>query len=569
MLSLSGLGLEFNVHGRAIDCGLARCKSSHKLQETSNFCIGLKQSVNSCVMFETARYRSWFNEFVSLFLTEICPSDSFRPFPPRLGNGQSVDLLKLFFIVKEKGGYDSVSERGLWNKVGEEYGLSLGTGPAIKLVYVKHLDLLERELLARVSEIGGFNFKRFQVKCEMHCVDNHASSEMSGNQKISSDDEFENVANKSSANSDEEMEMEMLTHENPRLEKDVIISHKRKRSCLSRMLHWMVSVAKDPTELGIGSLPQCSKFKSYGNNEYWKQVLSVRRLLFLTRPAVCNAQQFVSKKKQRMHPSMYRGPSASTERLRSSSSRLLFETEAYPSCQSSSGPTSDANASSPPDNDISFMKTMWGNENHKRKRIKIGSYFQADVPEWSGKEAACESDSKWLGTRVWPLEKEKREELKLLIERDPVGKGRVESCGCENCGSVECVRFHVAERRSKLKLENGSAFYNWHFDKMGEEVALSWTEDEDKRFKATVKAGSCTSRLSKKKKKCFWKQTFKSLPRKTRRDQISYYYNVFLIQQRAYQNRCTSRDIDIDSDDDEIKFVDTNSIQGGSCQANR
>ena len=33
-----------------------------------------------------------------------------------LGDGQHVDLLKLSFVVRENGGYNIVSEEGLWYK---------------------------------------------------------------------------------------------------------------------------------------------------------------------------------------------------------------------------------------------------------------------------------------------------------------------------------------------------------------------------------------------------------------------------------------------------------------------
>lgn len=44
----------------------------------------------------------------------------------------------------------------------------------------------------------------------------------------------------------------------------------------------------------------------------------------------------------------------------------------------------------------------------------------------------------------------------------------------------------------------------------------------------------------------------RSFPRKTREDLVAYYYNVFLVQKRSYQNRVTP--IMIDSDDDETEF---------------
>jgi hypothetical protein len=40
----------------------------------------------------------------------------------------------------------------------------------------------------------------------------------------------------------------------------------------------------------------------------------------------------------------------------------------------------------------------------------------------------------------------------------------------------------------KLKLELSSAFYQLGFDKMGEELSLQWTDDEEKVFKDAMRS---------------------------------------------------------------------------------
>lgn len=184
-------------------------------------------------------------------------------------------------------------------------------------------------------------------------------------------------------------------------------------------------------------------------------------------------------------------------------------------------------------------------EKYVPKRIPYGPRFEANVPEWTG--VASEIDSKWLGTRVWPLEKV---EHRYLIERDPIGKGRQDSCGCEVPGSIECVRFHIAEKRLRVKLELGSAFYQWKFDRMGEEVKISWAEEEEKKFEAILRS------TPPPLQKCFWDQIFKIFPTKSRADLVSYYFNVYLLQRRGYQNRVTPNNID--SDDEEESGLVTN-----------
>lgn len=40
---------------------------------------------------------------------------------------------------------------------------------------------------------------------------------------------------------------------------------------------------------------------------------------------------------------------------------------------------------------------------HVLQKVPVGPQFQAKVPEWDG--VISGSDSKWLGTHMWPLEK--------------------------------------------------------------------------------------------------------------------------------------------------------------------
>ncbi|CAK9156755.1 unnamed protein product [Ilex paraguariensis] len=253
-----------------------------------------------------------------------------------------------------------------------------------------------------------------------------------------------------------------------------------------------------------------------------------------------------------MHPTMY-DDQISSERLRCSQ-RLLsakesqallsfkkLQAQTFPE-SSSSGTQSDSEDHFDKKSNSLTADLSWVNC-RRQKRVPIGPYFQTEVPEWTGE--AHESDSKWLGTKVWPLEK--GEQSKYLIERDRIGKGRQDSCGCQFPGSLECVRFHVTEKRMKMKLELGMAFHRWKFNKMGEEVALSWTKEEEKEFHAMVQSNPPS--LDKR----FWNEIFKSFPRRSREELFSYYYNVLLLRCRGRQNRSFSSDID--SEDDESVYA--------------
>jgi hypothetical protein len=93
------------------------------------------------------------------------------------------------------------------------------------------------------------------------------------------------------------------------------------------------------------------------------------------------------------------------------------------------------------------------------KRVPIGPRFQAEVPQWT--DEVYVSDPKWLGTQVWPVKDDSEPSTKTDLDV----RGRRGKCSCDIQGSVDCVRFLIAENRMKLKLELGSAFYHWGFDK--------------------------------------------------------------------------------------------------------
>ncbi|THG18695.1 hypothetical protein TEA_022504 [Camellia sinensis var. sinensis] len=251
-----------------------------------------------------------------------------------------------------------------------------------------------------------------------------------------------------------------------------------------------------------------------------------------------------------MHPSMYDDHTGS-ERLRCSQ-RILSakESRAFSSktraCSESSSCGTQSDLEDHFDKESGSLSTesvfVYLNDNQNRKRVPVGPFFQADVPIWTGE--ISESDSSWCGSRVWPLESGDRSTY--LIERERIGKGRQDSCGCQHPGSVDCVRFHIAEKRMRVKLELGLAFNRWKFDKMGEEVALSWTREEEKRFEGIIKSNPPSL------DKCFWDEIVKSFLNKRRDELVSYYFNVFLLRRRGYQNRSTPRNIDSDDEDSEF-----------------
>ncbi|CAK9156609.1 unnamed protein product [Ilex paraguariensis] len=344
---------------------------------------------------------------------------------------------------------------------------------------------------------------------------------------------------------------------------EVLNSQKRKRqiSTLSEMLDWVIHVAKHSDDPTVGTIPECSKWKEHNKEELWVQALSARKAFLIGRHADSNTEESLLQKKQRMCPSMYEDCDGlnlqSTEKLRGSK-RLhsSIKSQLCPCCNSCSAshdkvvsPHKAELENSPKETNLQAVETLPANtidcmssDVPHQKQVCVGPLFQAEVPEWTG--IVFESDSKWLGTQMWPQDGKS----KSFIELDPIGKGRQNPCSCQFPGSTECVRFHIAEKRVKLKLELGLLFYHWRFDRMGEEVSLSWTAEEEKRFKDVV-------RLNTTSPNKLWKNAFRFFPTKTREKMVSYYFNVFLVQRRSYQNRVTPKDINSDDDETEIGSV--------------
>ncbi|KAL4379931.1 hypothetical protein GQ457_02G000810 [Hibiscus cannabinus] len=612
--------------GSSLDCA----KSLEKLEPFSEG-LFLKSDPN--------KLRFWFNKFLGLFLKEICAQGCVWPFPPLLADGQPVDLFKLFLVVSENGGYNVVSESGLWDSIAKESGLGLNVASSVKLVYVKYLVSLERwlertvqsedsksesncsgQLMELGAELKGFLLESKKKVMEYsqleesvvagsdggeNCVKGEESIRIELTNRVLHYEEVENLQNdhdlksvvfdsesdkkfiivddsedmpsdmaKSAVNStcnddedcveykkntDSDDEHNVMALDSNDI-KEIFSSRKRKRDSKWEMLNWITEVAKDPCQKVVGSLPDSSNWKAYGSEELWKQVLSFREAAFCRNDKHSSAGQPNVQKNQKMHPYMYDDNSKLGYNLRerlSCTRKAFFEKRALKgedrsrsrsrSRSSSLGNHSDSDSSM-----VGIDKQFRGIGDSMTPgsvfdydvdiQVPIGPLFQVEVPEWTG--VVLESDAKWLGTRVWPLEKT---EKRSLIELDRIGKGRPDSCGCHLQDSVQCVKFHIREKRLKVKLELGSAFNKWKFDKMGEDVALAWTEGEQKMFSSIVKSNPPSL------EKTFWDDIYKYFSKKSREELVCYYYNVFLFQRRAHQNRITPSNINSDDDEPEAE----------------
>ncbi|XP_022892930.1 AT-rich interactive domain-containing protein 2-like [Olea europaea var. sylvestris] len=339
----------------------------------------------------------------------------------------------------------------------------------------------------------------------------------------------------------------------------VFDSQKRKRESqsVSEMLNWLIHTAKHSDDPAIGKIPESSNWKDQGNEELWFQSLLVHEALLVKRHGDISTDESVhqgQQKKLRMHPSMYEEDNLdrqASEKVRCSKRASLTKSLLCSCCNAPTvtkskvvngqmvGVRNGTKESVVVSIEIPPLDPQGPNScgMPAEKQVSVGPLFQAGVPEWTG--FPLNSDSKWLGTKMWSPEDGR---IKSIDESDPFTMGRQHKCYCRFPHSVECVRFHIAEKRFKLKHELGSLFYHWRFDRMGEEVSLSWTKEEEKRFKDAKSAHASVRNK-------FWNNASRFLPTKTLEKLVSYYFNVFLVQRRSYQNRATPNDIN--SDDDE------------------
>ncbi|KAK6947802.1 ARID DNA-binding domain [Dillenia turbinata] len=531
-----------------------------------------------CVDSGSDKLRYLFDQVISIYLKRVCVDSRNRPIPALLGDGRSVDLFRLFWVVRENGGFDLVSKNGLWGFVAEELGLDEVVKSALKLIYVKYVYVLDKWLKRKLSDEkcfeidGNLRFLCSQLENELKI--SLSSSKVGkvkdgkkiryGSQKngeyielgseernvsfvkilISNDDDKKgDHDNGNDVDDDEAVDLGHSVEER-------FFSRKRKQESFSGMLSWLRQIATNPCDLTMGKVPEAPKWK--------EQALKVQEALLQKGNFCLNTHQ--SPLQLRIHPSMYEEriflSNQSTERC---SKRVpLIKSPTCPCCKPCLITTKvEPENCSPkaPDNCLNYECSNGDHpaavdlmepvnqfkDNTPKKQVPVGPMFQAIVPDWTG--VLVESYSKWVGTRVWPPE---NGEHNTSVGKSCIGKGREESCQCRFPGSVECIRFHIAEKRMILKHDLGMVFYQWRFDCMGEEVSLSWTSEEEKRFKNIIRLNP--SSLNK----CFQNTSFKIFRKKTRKDLVSYYFNVFVVQRRRYQNRVTPKEID--SDDDESEF---------------
>ncbi|CAH1428299.1 unnamed protein product [Lactuca virosa] len=173
------------------------------------------------------------------------------------------------------------------------------------------------------------------------------------------------------------------------------------------------------------------------------------------------------------------------------------------------------------------------------KQVPVGPQYQADIPEWHGFDpnnaSKTSNENKFIGSCV----------IQMPDSAPPICNGVGKShCWCEDPGSVICVRLHIIEARENLRENIGhERFSELGFCNMGDMVACKWTEEDEQLFHEVVYSNPVSLGQN------FWNHLADAFPSRTNGEIVSYYFNVFVLQRRAEQNRFDP--MNADSDDDE------------------
>ncbi|XP_057952917.1 uncharacterized protein LOC131147142 [Malania oleifera] len=222
-----------------------------------------------------------------------------------------------------------------------------------------------------------------------------------------------------------------------------------------------------------------------------------------------------------------------------------------------------------------------------RKLVSVGPDHQAYVPEWgqqnfqnssepSDRSDPCFAFSETSGLTVMDDDGNAEKLIGTCVLPMPYpestaesccggeGEGLRSECGCLDRGSVRCVRQHVGTVRDRLKEKLGQKiFEELGFCDMGEEVAKKWSEKEEQAFNDVVLSNPAS--LGKN----FWDHLSVVFPSRTKKDLVSYYFNVFMLRKRAEQSRFDPLNIDSDNDEwqrSEFGSTEEDDDSGGESQ---
>ncbi|KAG6500207.1 hypothetical protein ZIOFF_040049 [Zingiber officinale] len=460
-----------------------------------------------------------FDRVLSAFLKEANRRGELRPMPAMVGDGRPVDMWKLYCSVRDMGGYDRVSADSGWASVAQALGVESRCGSMVKLVFFKYLDALERWVMLASGK---------QVKGQQSGYQNlnHSNAKATIKQSpmlsCSLEDQFLSplkgcgCCSKTGTNGNEYDNSDSLMLELSSV-KGGSNRCKRKQQTLVRLLRWVRNTAKNPIYCRVGKtqLADVRQSKNIAAMENYACALLARKALF--QKVVNQTDSEANHQKE-----------ANSINCVDVNGTISHITESSQSVKEKSSSTTLACNDAQHTTHSMYFDNIddWHFGVQRQKEVPVGLSFQAEVLDWTdwpSVSADSSDELKWLGTRLWPPEGQEN----MPLFNDPaIGRGRQDTCECNFPRSVECTRFHIAEKRFQLNHELGPAFHFWGFRNMGEEVTLSWTKDEQSKFKTVVHL----NRPSKGKN--FWKWLKIYFPHRKWTSLVSYYFNVFVLERR-------------------------------------
>lgn len=508
-------------------------------------------------------------------LVEGCNENESRP-SPVLIEGKEVDLLQLCTEVMAHGGYEKVTDASMWSSISESIGFGQNCGASMKLVYAKYLKSLETsKVMLKNGENVDYWFAKSVEESSTgipECDIIGSGSSISPGSSVcyqGSNGEIPSKRRKLSYSKEDHALYSSLPEYSLPISKGT--------DSLVGMVEWIRRLALNPGDPKKGQGPRGSK-----QNEAWVEdcqtmVIKARAVLWGRKELIYYGSLSGNTAKQRIPPAVYykelpKPNTRTLEKLRANQTRAMkcglhlsgdaMEVQAVrPSwlCPSQMLPVGSGQyIEQGLDLSSDYVKSMSEalsigyllNNKATRKRIPIGTPFQAQIPLWTGK--AQKEREEFGGVCVWPLPDTKT----TASDIGRVGRGRPLRCACVYPMSLECVRLHVAEERGKLNKEIGEAFNSWGFNDMGESVSARWTKKEELIFDLTVKSNPLSMG------KNFWDELPAALPLKTMKELVSYYFNVFVVRRRAIENRTMPDSIDSDDDERELSSSGTSSAFG-------
>lgn len=211
-----------------------------------------------------------------------------------LGDGQAIDLFKLYWIVQERGGAHAVAaEKGGWAAVSEAAGFGSGFGSSLKLVYVKYLGALERwleKVLVKMEKPGAVvEAKKEEVKVATGSPvsgvkKNHFLTPVrDGGRRLKQEEEEEKSSGNGNGGDDDD-EVVIIEPKVANGGESSSFFKKRKRDALVGMLDWVLKVAKNPSDPTIGKVLSTDGGKDKAQRAVgvlYSQVLLARQAMFL------------------------------------------------------------------------------------------------------------------------------------------------------------------------------------------------------------------------------------------------------------------------------------------------